>query len=154
GAAELPSWPAALVSTAPCAVSAAGKTGVGLSFEREGRIELAWASHDGQHVSTVLGSRSTGYIEPAWSADGQCLAFTMLSGEEDLPPDYSVGVVRGEQKVPVGGTGDELPSWDPSGRRIVDDDRFGAGLFIESLDSSGETQPTDWGTSPVWSPDG
>jgi TolB protein len=97
-------------------------------------------------------------IEPAWSPDGQSIAFAHgLDGARDLE---LIDLGTGARRVLANGEGDdESPSWSPDGRKIAfASERSGGGdIYTIYADGSGLQKLTDSelrDAEPAWSPDG
>lgn len=95
---------------------------------------------------------------PAWSPDGQHLAFHSLQdGNFEVYGINADGT--GQKNLSNHPDPDGSPSWSPDGRRIAfDSNRDGNGeIYVMDADGSGPKNLTNhpaWDSQPAWSPDG
>lgn len=95
---------------------------------------------------------------PAWSADGQRLAFRSQLTDTTGVYDRIFVVNRGENRLrqlsvdPGWGAADDVPSWSPDGTQVVYS-REGV-LHVVGADGTGDTSLGVAGIYPSWSPDG
>jgi TolB protein len=88
-------------------------------------------------------------LMPAWSPDGQTIAFSRQSTEDGMPDVWLVGADGSDPRVLV--EGGLAPSWAPDGSRIAFEGLGGVatvkpdGSALRQLATGGE---------PAWSPDG
>lgn len=130
--------------------------------------EIVFASVDTSGVGELYVSESTGssirqltgqpahYENPAWSPDGQWVAFEM--GLED---DWGLYLVRpdGSDLRRIEGTNLFHPSWSPDGQRLAivtgdESDWFGATLRVDGSELQRFTPEGMAVGSVKWSPDG
>ena len=92
--------------------------------------------------------------EPAWSPDGQRVAYASdASGNSDI----WVQTVRDHRarRITTADEEDSQPDWTPDGRSIVfRSERAGGGLFVAPADGGEARQLTTFGYRPRCSPDG
>jgi len=95
-------------------------------------------------------------IEPAWSPDGNTIAFvSKRSGNSDLYAMNADG--SGTQPLTSTKDDDAQPDWSPDGKRIVFSRGSPTRLFVMGADGSGARRVGDEEvdeTEPAWSPDG
>jgi TolB protein len=154
------------ISNAPCAASAARTSGqrASLSFVRG--VSMMLSSSDGSHVSTLLRGRAQPrrgrgdedihwYVQPAWSPNGRCLAYTSGGYPTEGTWVETVEVMRGTSSLGRKQAGPQgtswAPAWAPDGRYVVlvgAVSEFGGGLYIEGVGSHTEIQLTRISEAP------
>jgi Tol biopolymer transport system component len=133
--------------------------GTQLAFVREGQIWLVHADGTGlvQLTDTEPGTVNT---EPAWSRDGQRLAFVRQTsvGEASWGGNIYIMDADGSNVVQLTHGGGVEPTWGPDDREIA----FigGMGLSVINADATGSEEPRilldrpGYNANPAWSPDG
>jgi Tol biopolymer transport system component/DNA-binding winged helix-turn-helix (wHTH) protein len=117
----------------------------------------SWSGQEEQFAQRRLWQlTSTGRLdgEPAWSPDGQSIAY---SSDRDGAFKIWMQRVRGGTPVRVtsGPDRDWQPSWSPDGRHIAfRSERDGGGLFVVPVTGGGARRIAVFGHQPKWSPDG
>ena len=102
-----------------------------------------------------------GAIDPAWSPDGDRIAFTLLSGPENVGFEIYVMDTNGENErlLTTSPHNDHHPSWSPDGEQIAFSSSRNKNRDIYIMDSNGNnvhrlTNHPDLDEDPAWSPDG
>jgi Tol biopolymer transport system component len=128
-----------------------------------GRLDIGAIALDGT-ARTIVGMGTRDESSPAWSPDGERLAFARYEGG----PDSNLFIVNsdgsGEHRLTTSGGMDESPSWSPDGRRIVytadpttncvRDPDCEAEVHILNVDTLDDFVLADRGYQPAWSPRG
>ncbi len=146
-----------LIAASPAAAAFPGQNGK-IAFERGGEIFVM--NPDGS-AQTNLTNTVAIEREPAWSADGQKIAF---QSDRDGNREIYVMNVDGsaQTRLTTNAAVDGRPAWSPDGQKIAfDSGRSGATeVWVMNADGSAPTQLTTDGSccgsseEPVWSPDG
>jgi Tol biopolymer transport system component len=128
---------------------------IAFTSNRDGSPYIYVAAADGSSLRRLAAG-----FNPAWSRDGQQLAFNG-NGIEDTTSDQPIYVINadgsGERLLPIRGVG---PVWSPDGRQLAYSN--GRGIYVANSDGSNPRQllsndfpsPGDTVSGPVWSPDG
>jgi TolB protein len=133
-----------------------------------GRFELRTMAADGTGQATVLDSPASGIASlPAWSPDGQQIAFVLSQGNPNaLANDIYVMQADGSNPRALTNSGFGLmPAWSPDGQKIVYIWWGGQGaaeIHVMNADGSQDTNLTPDAAhmaieplaQPAWSPDG
>jgi Tol biopolymer transport system component len=159
--------------------------GTRIAFQRSGPLsdEIWVVDADGSGLRRLTGSKvgcqpelGTCDGQPAWSPDGEFIAFSRASGRivDDMVPRWSIMIMRKDgthvRRVtqltkPAQGE-DSAPQWSPDGRYLVFERHnvrdakpvAGVALWTIDLKKGTERRITPWrlraGDTPDWSPDG
>lgn len=120
-------------------------------------FKLQIADSDGYNPKTIL-SKSEPLMSPAWSPDGQQLAY--VSFEQRRPTLYTQNVINGERRRLAEFRGiNSAPAWSPDGTKMaLTLSRDGnPEIYVMRLSDSSLTRLTNHpsiDTEPSWSPDG
>ncbi len=121
-----------------------------------GRFAIYVSNLDGS-ARTRITSPGLGDRDPAWSPDGDWIAFSRhLNDDLNGSRCCAIRLIRangtGITSLP-GSLGGRNPAWSPDGSRIAYETP--AGVFVSDLDGSNRIQITGAsGAEPAWSPDG
>ncbi len=125
--------------------------------QRNGRYELQVADADSQNAVTVTTSPEP-LISPAWSPDGQRLAY--VSFEDKKPVIYVQNLSDGRRRAVAKFRGsNSAPAWSPDGRKLavtLSKDETSQ-IYLLDMESGAATRFTHGGaldTEPQFSPDG
>ena len=145
------------------AVQPQGESIVYSVLRQDGGSDLWQMAANGSAQQVLLACPGTACLHPAWSPDGQTLAYErrgIRRGGPDLDPEASriwlLDLETGEERplfdydVPL-----HSPVWSPDGERLAYMSPLLPGFEVLDLDRSELQQVgNDWGAAPVWSPDG
>jgi TolB protein len=125
---------------------------------RTGTRHTLWvADADGENSQTALASPES-IISPAWSPDGQRLAY--VSFESRKPVIYVHYVASGKRRLVANFRGsNSAPAWSPDGRSLAVTLTRDGGSQLYAIDADGGeprrlTQSNSIDTEPAYSPDG
>ena len=131
---------------------------------RDGHAQIYAMPADGSGQTNLSGNPAQ-EMDPAWSPDGERVAFARsfhAGGRPDIFVMNADG--SGGGALTQGTLADRDPAWSPDGTQIVYASRTEAGgpfrLFVMNADGTDDRQLTDGGSntaddlSPSWSPDG
>ncbi len=122
------------------------------------RYSLYVADADGANPQKVVKDSTEPIISPAWSPDGNKLAY--VSFEKKKPIIYVQSLTSGQRYVLANFKGNNsAPSWSPDGSKLAIVLTYGANSQIYKIDADGTnlmqlTKSSTIDTEPVWSPDG
>jgi Tol biopolymer transport system component len=124
-----------------------------------------WAMNTDGSAQRRLTNTGERIGEPAWSADGATLAYSVAPFSGGLcgycggsvalagPDGDKLSLVPGAN--PNQESSEGSPAWSPSGAQLAVTNDFNAGVYVTALDGSGLVQiAPDASASPAWSPDG
>ncbi|WP_231402536.1 Tol-Pal system beta propeller repeat protein TolB [Caenimonas aquaedulcis] len=121
------------------------------------RYNLWIADADGENAQSALSS-SEPIISPAWSANGQQIAY--VSFESRKPVVYVHEVLTGKRRLIANFRGsNSAPAWSPDGRTLAVTLSRDGGSQLYTIDANGGeprrlTQSAGIDTEPVYAPDG
>jgi len=125
--------------------------------EGKPKVELHVADSDGHNPQAIVSSREP-LMSPAWSPDGQRLAY--VSFEQGRPAIYVQELLTGERQQVAAYQGiNGAPAWSPDGRRLALTLSKDGSPDIYALDLASRrltqlTRHFGIDTEPAWSPDG
>lgn len=122
------------------------------------RYQLIVADSDGANAISIVASNEP-IISPAWSPDGERLAY--VSFENRKPSVFVQSVSSGARRLLIDARGNQsAPAWSPDGRRIAfaSSQAGGTQLFVANADGGGVRRLTTNNavidTAPNWAVDG
>lgn len=134
------------------------------SVENRDIKEIYFADYDGANPRRVTVSKTLN-VAPAWSPDGQALAYSTWrpAGQFGTFQDVIISYIyKGVRQTPANGSPDKqnyLPAWSPDGSKVAFTLSQGGNqeIYVMNKDGSGLRRLTnnpDIDTSPTWSPTG
>jgi dipeptidyl aminopeptidase/acylaminoacyl peptidase len=148
-----------LLWVSPVGATVPGENGlIAFASDRDGDLEIYVVKPDGTGLTRLTHSSGSD-TSPAWSPDGQQIAFVRNTGT-----GRSIVVMNADgsdqRVIAAAPSGGSHPAWSPDGSTIAFESvRHGgvADIYLMSADGSNPrrlaaTSTTDWG--PEWSPDG
>jgi Tol biopolymer transport system component len=157
GIRDLEGTPLETSTSIPFTTAATGEPVTQLAFVRDGQIHLVHSDGTGLVQLTHTGD-SVSNLDPAWSPDGQRLAFTSnRAGDWDI---YVMNADGSDVVRRTSGGSNTQPAWAPDGRMIAftSVQSGSAGVWVIDADGGqGSRVILDrpgYDATPAWSPDG
>ncbi len=133
---------------------------IAFTSNRDGNDEVYVMTLEGSHPVNLTRHPGTD-VDPAWSPDGQWIAFSSTRASNGN--GFAVWIMRadgtGQTRLTDDPIGSEQAAWSPDGRRIVfmTARDFNAEIYVMNSDGSGArnlSRHPAWDEQPAWSPDG
>lgn len=166
---EIPTEPVVTTEITPSVTPAemlGGSSQIAFASERSGNFQIWVVNVDGTNQRQITGL-ANGACQPAWSPDGNELAFiSPCNGKKDIYSGSKIYLIDSEGKkiwalpVPLNSAGDFSPKWSPDGKMLAFTSLRGDSkphIFIYTFADSSVRQITNaaYGdVSPTWAPSG
>ncbi|MGH2695023.1 MAG: TolB family protein, partial [Actinomycetota bacterium] len=127
--------------------------------DRDGDPEIFVMNSDGSEETQLTQNDIVDEL-PEWSSDGSRIVFSTVipgpPGQGDAGSAIAVMNADGGELTMLtdGSRFDTTPTWSPTEDKVLFAEHFNGGILVVNADGTGEERLSNFGSNPVWSPDG